>query len=209
MITQSYKWHPQPSSIRKSEAAAKRANIKGAVVLDCFCGTGSHAVASIRSGAKKYIGTDLENYSFCLRKEIARYNTEYATFGERTISFQWGIPAAESINMHDFDILFVDPPNPYQIVGAYSMSIPRDTGLNGGKLTKFWKERLSEENWINKKGATLENVISLFHSVLSKDKRIIANLFNTKSHNKFDYFAVMEDFKKVQLFETYYELFKE
>jgi hypothetical protein len=206
MITKSYKWHPQPSSIRKSEAAARRANLKGATNLDCFCGGGSHAVASIRSGAGQYIGTDLEDYSFCLRKEIARYNAEYQNFGKKSVIFEWGMDATKSIQIHDFDVLFVDPPNPYQVVGAYNISIPRDTGLNGGKLTKFWNARLSGENWINKKQATIDNVIALFHSVLDKEKRVVANLFNTKSHNKFDYKDVMTDFKIMSIFESYCEV---
>jgi len=207
MITKSFKWHPQPSSVRKSTEAAKRAtSFKGATILDCFCGGGSHGVASIRAGAKKYIGTDLEDYSFCLRKDIARYNSEYQNFGEKTISFIWGLDAAKSIISYDYDILFIDPPNPYQIVGGATKSVIRDTGLSGSQLTKFWKPRLNPENLINKREGTISKVREIVFFALTDKKRVIANLFRIKS-NGFDYSEQFKDeFKLTPIFESYYEI---
>lgn len=206
MITKSFKWHPQPSSIRKSTQAAKKADIRGKIILDCFCGGGSHAVASLRCGCKEFIGTDLEDYSFCLRKSIARYNHNYDNFGNKTILFEWGIDAKKSIDSHEFDILFIDPPNPYQIAGGTTKSVVRDTGMTGNNLTKFWKEKFNPLNLINKRQETLQYVKEAILLSLSKNKRCIVNLFEIKS-NKFSYFETYkDDFKVVQLFESYYEV---
>lgn len=206
MIVKSFKWHPQPSSVRKSTEAAKRAGIRGAAVLDCFCGGGSHAVASILAGASKFIGTDIEDYSFCLRKDIARYNTDYNFFGEKTVSFEWGVPAPESLKNHIYDILFIDPPNPTQIVGGATKSVIRDTGLSGSKLTKFWRSRLSPDNWINKRDETVKNVKESVDFALSTDHRVLCNLFTVKS-NGFSYLSQFEeDYAVSPLFESYYEV---
>jgi len=207
MITKSFKWHPQPSSIRKSTVAAKNAGIRGANVLDCFCGGGSHAVASILAGAKMFTGTDIEDYSFCLRKDIARYNAEYTFFGEKAVSFEWGVPASESINNHDYDVLFIDPPNPTQIVGGATKSVIRDTGLSGSKLTKFWKGRLSPDNWINKRDETVMNVKGIIDVALAGNHRVLCNCFTVKS-NGFSYFDQFKDeYTLTQLFESYHEVF--
>jgi 16S rRNA G966 N2-methylase RsmD len=208
MITKSFKWHPQPSSVRKSTAAAKNAHIRGAVILDCFCGGGSHAVASIQAGAKKFVGTDLEDFSFCLRKDIARFNGAYTTFeDEQAVTFEWGIDAQDSIRSHKYDILFIDPPNPLQIVGGATKSVIRDTGLSGSKLTKFWKSHLNEKNLINKRDETIKTVEEIVSESLSQGKRVIANLFTIKS-NGFDYHKrFCEDgFKSDLIFESYYEV---
>jgi 16S rRNA G966 N2-methylase RsmD len=206
MITKSFKWHPQPSSIRKSTMAAKKANVRDKIVLDCFCGGGSHGIASIISGARCFIGTDLEDYSFCLRKDIARYNFDYQTFGDKTISFEWNVDAKTSISSHVFDILFIDPPNPYQVAGGTTKSVIRDTGMSGSKLTKFWKEKFNPENLINKREDTLLYVKDIFDLTLNMEKRLIVNLFEIKS-NKFSYFEKFKDeFKTKQLFESYFEI---
>ena len=207
MITKSFKWHPQPSSIRKSYAAAKRMDgFKGADILDCFCGGGSHAVASIQAGAKMFTGSDIEDYSFCLRKDIARYNAEYTFFGERTVCFKWGVQAFESIKIHDYDILFIDPPNPTQIVGGATKSVIRDTGLSGSKLTKFWKARLSQDNWINKREETVTNVKEIIDRSLKENHRVLCNCFTVKS-NGFSYFDEFKDnYILIPLFESYCEV---
>lgn len=206
MITKSFKWHPQPSSIRKATGAAKKAGIRGAIVLDCFCGGGSHGVAAILAGASKFIGTDIEDYSFCLRKDIARYNADYNFFGGKTVSFEWGVPAQISIQNHEYNILFIDPPNPTQIVGGATKSVIRDTGLSGSKLTKFWKGRLSPDNWINKRDETVKNVKDIIDTALNNNKRVICNLFAVKS-NGFSYFdQFKEQYKPIPLFESYYEV---
>ena len=206
MITKSFKWHPQPSSIRKSTFAAKNAGIRGAIVLDCFCGGGSHAVASILAGAKMFFGTDLEDYSFCLRKDVARYNAEYTFFGEKAISFEWGVPASESIENHKYDVLFIDPPNPTQIVGGATKSVIRDTGLSGSKLTKFWKGRLSLDNWINKRDETVVRVKEIIDRSLLGNHRVLCNCFTVKS-NGFSYFERFEDdYVLSPLFESYCEV---
>jgi 16S rRNA G966 N2-methylase RsmD len=206
MITKSFKWHPQPSSIRKSTVAAKNAGIRGAVVLDCFCGGGSHGVASILAGAKAFIGTDLEDYSFCLRKDIARYNAEYTFFGEKAVSFEWGMPASESIMNHKYDVLFIDPPNPTQIVGGATKSVIRDTGLSGSKLTKFWRARLSQDNWINKREETVTNVKEIIDLSLKGSHRVLCNCFTVKS-NGFSYFDKFKDeYALMPLFESYHEV---
>jgi 16S rRNA G966 N2-methylase RsmD len=205
MITKSYKFHPQPSSILKSTKVAKMADMRGKAILDCFCGCGSHGVSSILGGARVYIGTDIEDYSFCLRKDIARYNHNHKTFGDKTIIFEWGIGAMESINNHNFDILFTDPPNPYQVAGGTRKSVIRDTGLSGSKLTKFWNARFSSDNWINKKDQTIQNVITVFNETLLKERRIVANLFTIKSSG-FNYCDVMAPFDLKQIYDSYYEV---
>ena len=161
MICKTFRWHPQPSSLRKSTIAAKRFNVRCSVVLDCFCGIGTHATASIAAGAIKYVGSDIEDYSDYLRKSIARHDQTYSGFGERSVEFRWGVDAVDAINTINHDILFIDPPNPYQIAGGSTISTLRDTGLSGSGLEKFWKERFNDNNWIKQKEDTIKNVISV------------------------------------------------
>jgi 16S rRNA G966 N2-methylase RsmD len=205
MITKNFKFHPQPSSLRKSTIVAKKFNMRGKKVLDCFCGTGTHGVAAISCGAIQFIGTDIEDYSFCLRKDIARFNHNHKTFGEKAVHFEWGKEALKSISEYEFDILFVDPPNPFQVAGGTTLSMVRDTGMSGSKLTKFWNERFSEFNLINKKQKTIDYVIDLFNKVLNNDKKIVANLFIIKS-NKFNYCDNMNQFKLFKIYDSYFEV---
>lgn len=207
LLTKTFRWHPQPSSIRKSMVAAKRFGMRGGSILDCFCGIGTHAVASIAAGAIKYIGTDIEDYSDYLRKSIARHDQKYQGFGERAVTFEWGIDAYKAIETIPHDILFIDPPNPYQIAGGSTISTLRDTGLSGSGLEKFWKVRFNDNNWIKQKEDTIKNVARLMESDIATGHRVLVNLFVIKS-NHFDYFdAFKEEFLPRQIYESYYEVF--
>ena len=203
IITETFRWHPQPSSLRKSIVAAKKFDCHNSIVLDCFCGCGTHGIASIMAGATQFIGTDIEDYSFCMKKGIARQNIiEQTFFGEKTIAFNWGIDAFEAIQTIPHDILFIDPPNPYQIAGGTTISTVRDTGLSGSGLEKFWKERFSDKNWIKQKDKTIENVIKLIEM---EQGRILINLFKIKS-NGFDYLESFKEFNPTQIYESYYTI---
>jgi 16S rRNA G966 N2-methylase RsmD len=207
MERKSFKWHPQPSSIRKALGAAKRFDIRNKKVLDCFCGVGAHCIAAISAGASTFTGTDIENYSWCLRVDAFKYNQTYDTLfnAPRAIRFEWGIDAKESITTHEFDILFIDPPNPYQIVGGAPLSMCRDTGLSGNELTKYWKSRFDSNNIINKRDDTIAYVKDIISKVRNDNKRILANLFVIKS-NKFDYSTHFSEFEIKRVFESYYEV---
>ena len=206
MIVKTYKFHPQPSSLNKSCIAAKKFDFHNQKILDCFCGCGTHGLASIQAGDIAFCGTDIENYSEYLRKDIARFNTDYTTFsGTKVISFHWGIDAFESIKMYGHDILFIDPPNPYQIAGGSLLSTLRDTGLSGSKLEKFWINKFNTENWIKKKSVTIENVISLIETDLKNGAKVLANLFKIKS-SKFDYTNCFDEFELHQVYDSYYEV---
>lgn len=207
MERKSFKWHPQPSSIRKALGAAKRFEIRNKKVLDCFCGVGAHCIAAISAGASTFTGTDIENYSWCLRVDAFKYNQTYDTLfnAPRAIRFEWGIDAKESITTHEFDILFIDPPNPYQIVGGAPLSMCRDTGLSGNELTKYWKSRFDSNNIINKRDDTITYVKDIISKVRNDNKRVLANLFVIKS-NKFDYSTHFSEFEIKRVFESYYEV---
>jgi 16S rRNA G966 N2-methylase RsmD len=143
VITKSYKWHPQPSSIRKATGAALNGKVRGLDILDCFCGTGAHCLAVIKSGAKSYTGTDIEDFSFCIRKDVARYNANYEYFGDNSIRFMWGIDAKKAVKSFDYDLLFTDPPNPYQIVGGapISLYLTHKNALSFVKKSKYCQSR--------------------------------------------------------------------
>ena len=170
-----YKWHPQPSSLRLATQAAKLARIDGSKVLDCFCGTGTLLVAAIRAGAEKAIGSDIEDWSQYLRPQLKEM-MKYSLLGSR-IELHWRVDAFEAVERFDHDILFTDPPGPWEIIGGVLISVKRDLGINGNELRKFWEKRLSDGNWINKKHRTVANVIKLFRTEIERGKRVVANLF--------------------------------
>ena len=92
-----YKLHPQPTSLHNCVEALKRADIRDKVVLDPFCGTGTVLLAAMVCRAKKAIGSDIEDYSFCLR---ADFNNPFLKTWLRTnteVEIHWGIDGLESI----------------------------------------------------------------------------------------------------------------
>lgn len=206
MLVKTYKFHPQPSSRDKCTRAAIAFDFHNQSVLDCFCGCGTHGLAAIQAGVISFRGTDIENYSEYLRKDIARFDSDYTTFdGSKAISFHWGIDAFESIKTYEHDILFIDPPNPYQIAGGTLLSTLRDTGLSGNEISKMWASRFNDSNWIKKKDATIENVVRLVETDLNAGNKVLANLFKIKS-NKFDYANCFSRFELRQVYDSYYEV---
>jgi len=195
-----YKIHPQPSSLRIATQAAKRAKLAGTRVLDCFCGTGTLLVAAHRAGAFHIIGSDIEDYSFCLRKELRQLMKYKLT----KIEIHWHIDAFDAIERFDYDILFVDPPAPNDVLGGTKISAKRDTGLHGSEIKRFWLKRLDERNWMNKGSKTVSNVFKLLKKGLESNKRVIINLF---SHREFSYLQAFKPFFEYKrLAGNFYEI---
>lgn len=197
MIPNTYKWHPQPSSLRKATEAARLFDVRGEVVLDCFCGTATHCLAALNNGAAFFIGTDIEDYNFCLRSGISKLNKGFR--------IETGVDALKAVSTYDYDCLFIDPPNPYLIAGGSLPSVVRDTGLSGSQIGKFWAQRFDGANMINKKGATLYYTKSVVENALYREKRCLVNLFQIRS-NKFDYVSLFRDHVVKQVYESYYEV---
>ena len=176
-----YKWHPQPSSLSLATKAAKLAGLEGKIVLDCFCGTGTLLVASVRNGAARAIGSDIEDWSLYLRKELLEL-LKYRIYADRIV-LRWGVDAFDAVKKWDHDILFCDPPSPWEILGGSQISVKRDTGVAPNELRKHWREKFSGKNWIGKEYRTIVNIVRLFRIELVNGRRVIANLFyqNNKS----------------------------
>jgi 16S rRNA G966 N2-methylase RsmD len=201
MIVQDYKFHPQPTSLRNALNAAKVADIRGSQVLDCFCGTGTCLIAALKAGAEKAIGSDVEDYSFCLRPEIRKWLKN----GSKNIELHWEVDGLESIKTFEHDILFIDPPSPVSVLGGTQISVVRDTGLHGNQIRQFWQERISKKNLMGKGQKTISYVVKLVKMDLQQGKRVIANLF---TQGKFSYLAIFKlIFKVEKLYKNWHEVF--
>jgi hypothetical protein len=195
-----YKLHPQPTSLTNAINAAKAARIVGTQVLDCFCGTGTILVAALRAGAAKAIGSDIEDYSFCLRRELYKWLDS----GSSVVELHWGVDALEAIDIFEHDILFIDPPSPVAILGGTQISAKRDTGLHGNEIRKFWTERISDRNLMGKGQKTVSYVIRLVKIDLGRGRRAIINLF---AQGKFSYKVFFQKvFKLKHLYANWYEV---
>lgn len=198
-----YKYHPQPSSPTLADQAIRAAGVRGLRVLDPFCGTGTIVCIAAANGAKMAIGSDIEDYTFCSRSPVYMAATSQG-FGDPAIAVHYGVDAFDAISLYDYDILITDPPNPRAIVGGAPISIKEYTGMNGWELAKFWKNRFSDRNLINKKEETVSRVRDLFVQASGRGKRIIANLFSSRG---FDYSkALCDEFTLRPVAGTYYEI---
>lgn len=201
-----FRMHPQLSSLSKAVQAAKKAFLRDRIVLDCFCGTGVLLYAAFISGAKQVIGTDIENWSFYLYPKL-RQIISYS-FDKNKIILKWNIDAMESVNTFFHEILFIDPPNPFTLVGGCMLSTIRDLGMSGSDLHNFWKGKLNSKNMMGKHEA-IRYLTELFLKELEKNIRIIANLFITAPHGrKKSLKKIFEDigFKLKHISSTYYEI---
>jgi len=184
--------------LRNAVEAAIKANIKGTRVHDCFCGTGTLLVAAIKAGANYAIGSDIEDYSVCIRKELQEL---------KNVELHWGIDAFDAIKKFDYDVLFIDPPSPNSVLGGTRISVVRDIGLHGHQIRKFWKERFSPRNWIGKGSICIGNVFRVISFGLESDKRVIANLFANR--NGFSYYKTLKPFFRMKhLYANWYEILK-
>jgi len=183
-----YKWHPQPSSLSISMKALKLADIRGSIILDPFCGTGTLLVAAVNNNAEKAIGSDIEDWSFCIRKELKKWILN----GNNKIELHWNIDAMHSISIFKHDVLVTNPPHPYKIGCAKAYSAKRDIGLYVGQLEKFWRDRLSKNNLMGKGFRTIAYVIKLVKTELRSGKRVIVNLF--RDSKGFDYRRYFEKY---------------
>jgi len=199
-----YKLHPQPTSLRNCLEALKRVDIHDKVVLDPFCGTGTVLIASMVCKAKKAIGSDIEDYSICLRadfnnpllKTYLRTNTE--------VEIHWKIDALESIQKFEHDVLVTDPPSPVAILGGTQISVKRDLNMHGNEIHKFWQQRLSPQNLMGKRQRTIAYVLKLAKIELGKGRRVIMNLF---AKGNFDWKVYFNKyFKLVKLYKNWYEI---
>ena len=107
----------------------------------------------------------------------------------RIITASSGTDALRALESEPIDVVFSD------------INMP---GMNGWELAKFWKNRFSDRNLINKKEETVSRVRDLFVQASGQGKRIIANLFSSRG---FDYSkALCDEFTLRQVAGTYYEI---
>jgi len=204
LLNKFYKLHPQPTSLKKAIETAKRANIRGKVILDPFCGTGTILLACMVARAKKAIGSDIEDYNDILRADFGNPFLKTWLRTDTEVELHWHIDALESIHKFEHDVLFTDPPNPVALLGGTQISVVRDIGLHGSQIRKFWSERLSKQNLMGKGQRTVAYVIKLVKTELENDKRVIVNLFR---HGNFSYKRVFEKvFKIKHLYANWFEV---
>lgn len=202
-----FRMHPQLSSLRKALAVAKSAYLRNKVVLDCFCGTGTLVYAAFISGARRVIGTDIEDWSkfiYPKLREIMLYS-----FYRKNIVIEWKIDAFDAVRKYEHDVLFTDPPNPFTLTGGCFLSVVRDTGLSGWDLHRMWITRLNKKNLMGKGWQTILYLKRLFELELDRGCRVIVNLFTTNPHgnNKRNLAKIFSRyFKLKQVYETYFEL---
>lgn len=178
-----FHWHPQPTSVAPARRAALKAGIRGEVVLDPFCGTGSLVLAAVKAGADRAIGSDIEDWGFALRPELERILSSRTLDGRRKVELHWRVDAMDAIERFDHSVLFTDPPDPHDVIGGHKFSTLREirrTGLywTGADLRRFWKERLSEKNMMAKKGETIRYVISLIRRELEAGRRVVLHAYS-------------------------------
>ena len=177
LLNKFYKLHPQPTSLRGAIETAKRADIRGKVILDPFCGTGTILLACMATKAKKAIGSDIEDYSSILRADFSNPFLKTWLRTSTEVELHWHIDAIESIRKFEHDVLFTNPPSPIALLGGTCISVVRDIGLHGSQIHKYWSERVSKQNLMGKGQRTIAYVIKLVKTELSNDKRVIVNLF--------------------------------
>jgi hypothetical protein len=199
-----YSYHPQPSSLSKIDKTLDRIDVRGQAVLDCYCGTGTVLASALSHGARSATGTDLENYTWCLRRELWRYLDNSQLVGDPKLSLYWGVDATVAARTLDYDVLVTDPPNPITIVGGSPISVPRDTGHTGHQLTQFWKERLDPNNLMGAGDGAVEDVVDVISHALDEGARVIVNLFAVRG---FDYLeAISNRFSVVQIHDSWHEV---
>ena len=184
-MLEKHKWklHPQPSSMAKVRRALGNIGLRGKVVLDPFCGTGTLLIVAREKGAR-VIGSDIEDWS------------EYLRPGSERIEFHWGIDALDAIKKFEHDVLLTDPPNPTTIVGGRLPSAYRDTGVKGAQLSKMFN--FSERNLMGKKYKTIKVVIKLVKYELENGRTVIMNAFYP--YKKY----LLPIFQMRKLHDTYY-----
>jgi len=175
----SYHYHPQPTSLSLAVKAAKIAGLGGQVVLDPFCGTGACLYAALRAGARKAIGTDIEDWSAYLRPEVRDLLTHRSLVGEAPVELYWGVDALDAIRSIEHDVLFTDPPNPWDLTGGVCFSAIRETGMGFSDLRRYWRDRLSPRNLMGKGTRAVKYLLNLLAVELRQGKRIMINLFET------------------------------
>jgi len=185
VVLKKHRWklHPQPSSMAKVRRALDNIDLRGKVVLDPFCGTGTLLIVAREKGAR-VIGSDIEDWS------------EYLRLGSEGIEFHWGIDVLDAIKKIEHDILLTDPPNPTTIVGGRLPSAYRDTRVKGAQLLKMFN--FSERNLMGKRYKTIKVVIKLVKYELDNGRTIVINAFRPYRKYLFPIFQMR------QLHDTYY-----
>ena len=199
-----FKWHPQPSSLRISMEALRLADIRGSIILDPFCGTGTLLIAAVNNFCEKAIGSDIEDWSFCIRKELKKWILN----GSNKVELHWNIDAKHSIRCFEHDVLVTDPPNPFRIGSLKPYSAKEDTGLFPSELEKFWRDKLSKNNLMGKGFRTIAYVIKLVKTELESGKRVIVNLF--KDSAGFNYQKYFNKYFNIKhIYGYFYEVLSE
>ena len=169
-----YKWHPQPTSLKIATIVAKKASMRGQRVLDPFCGTGACLIAAVRARAKEIVGSDLEDWSEYLRPELRTM----LECGSPVVRVYWGLDAMEAVRRFEHDILFTDPPNPWAICGGCWVTVLRDLGLTFYDLRRYWLSKLRPDNLMGKGSKAVSYLMRLVKHELDAGRRVIINLFS-------------------------------
>ena len=203
-----YLLHPQSCSVSIMEQVYKRIDVANRIVIDPFCGTGTTLLAGLTRNPKLIIGTDIQpDFSETTRHQLVGIiNTR--SFSEDRIILEYGIDAKCAIKKYNFDMVITDPPNPFMILGYSNIRHPRDLHMTGNEVKKYWEPRLVSENLINKQDKTINYVKELFDEILSKNKGLIANLFETKSGKWSYYDEFKEGYTLEHLYRHWYKVSK-
>jgi hypothetical protein len=177
-----------------------RIDVVDKIILDPMCGTGTTLVVGMQYNVKRIIGTDIQpDFKEVKRKELV-FNLNPIVF------IEYGVDAKTSIQLNEYDILITDPPNPFMILGYSNIRHPRDLHMSGKEVNDYWKPRLVKNNYIGKKDDTIKYVKELFTYALINRKRVIANMFSTKS-GKWSYLKEFESiFGMTNIYGQWYEL---
>ena len=100
----------RPTSDRAREALFNifAYQIRGARVLDLFCGSGALGLESLSRGAKEAVFNDLSKDSLAILKK--NLSTLKIPLGERATVYQYDFAVCLKLLRGKFDFVFLDPP---------------------------------------------------------------------------------------------------
>ena len=170
-----YTLHPQPTSLRLATLAARKAGLRGEVVLDPFCGTGTCLIAALRAGAREAIGADIEDWSGYLRPELATM----LACGSPKVRVLWGLDAREACGRIEHTVLFTDPPNPWDVAGGVPLSSLRKFSIGFTELRRYWSQNIRPENLMGKGKTCVLYLIRLVRAEFERGVRVVMNLLRS------------------------------
>ena len=99
---------PTPDRMRESLFSILLPVIEGAIFIDAYAGTGAVGLEAISRGAKRAILIENDLKAF----DVLRQNIDTLNTGTRALAIKG--KAAQHVQKHPADILFLDPPYPLE-----------------------------------------------------------------------------------------------